>query len=213
MHEVTPSRSLKEKQRQEREDLILQVTEEVLLEKGYRDASMDEIAARVGIAKGTLYLHFARKEDLVFALLKRQLQSIQQMIAQTQTMSGTAQERLAFVLRSMYVGLFGKLGQLLYTLINTTDLVAIMKERHSDIMTEIANQIRALHEEGKRNGEFDPTLPTDVMVSTFLSVLSPQAYKRMVLGGKMSPEDLIRYVGCIYFRGIAACKDTDETSK
>ncbi len=55
--------SLKERQRREREELILQVAEEVLLEKGYYEASIDEIAARVGIAKGTVYLHFASKED------------------------------------------------------------------------------------------------------------------------------------------------------
>lgn len=50
--------SLKEKQREERRTLILQMGEEVLMEKGYYEASIDEIAARVGIAKGTVYLHF-----------------------------------------------------------------------------------------------------------------------------------------------------------
>src|SRR5690242_19973668 len=63
--------SLKEKQRQEREDLILQVAEEVINEKGYHDTSMDEIALRVGISKGTLYLHFASKEDLLLTLIER----------------------------------------------------------------------------------------------------------------------------------------------
>ncbi|HEY4389380.1 MAG TPA: helix-turn-helix domain-containing protein, partial [Ktedonobacteraceae bacterium] len=69
-----PRLSLREKQRQEREELILQTAEEVLFEKGYYNTSMDEIAARVGIAKGTLYHHFVRKEDLVYALFERLLQ-------------------------------------------------------------------------------------------------------------------------------------------
>ena len=50
MQPVTAPRSLKEKQRQEREELILQAAEEVLAEKGYYETSIDEIAARVGIA-------------------------------------------------------------------------------------------------------------------------------------------------------------------
>ena len=50
MQPVTAPRSLKEKQRQEREALILQAAEEVLMEKGYYETSIDEIAARVGIA-------------------------------------------------------------------------------------------------------------------------------------------------------------------
>lgn len=56
------TRSLKEKQRKERELLILEAAEEVMIEKGYHETSMEEIAARVGIAKGTVYLHFPSKE-------------------------------------------------------------------------------------------------------------------------------------------------------
>src|SRR5713226_1799238 len=77
---TAPRVSLKEKQRQEREALILQVAEEVLLEKGYHEASIDEIASRVGIAKGTVYLHFPSKEDLVVAIFERDMQQLLQYI-------------------------------------------------------------------------------------------------------------------------------------
>src|SRR5207302_10908597 len=78
MQPVTAPRSLKEKQRQEREALILQVAEEVLMEKGYHEMSIDEIATRVGIAKGTVYLHFSSKEDLVVAIFERDMQKFLQ---------------------------------------------------------------------------------------------------------------------------------------
>ena len=77
------SRSLKERQRKERADLILQAAEEVLSERGYHEMSIDEIAARVGIAKGTVYLHFASKEDLVFALFEREVQTFAQKTEET----------------------------------------------------------------------------------------------------------------------------------
>src|SRR6267154_3540256 len=80
MQQVTAPRSLKEKQRQERETLILQAAEEVLMEKGYHETSIDEIAARVGIAKGTVYLHFPSKEDLVIAIFERDMQQLLQYI-------------------------------------------------------------------------------------------------------------------------------------
>src|SRR5579863_2249574 len=72
----TPVTSLKEKQRREREELILQAAEEVFQEKGYYEASMDEIAARVGIAKGTIYTHFPGKEELVIELFNRSMQRL-----------------------------------------------------------------------------------------------------------------------------------------
>jgi AcrR family transcriptional regulator len=210
MHDVTPQhRSLKEKQRQERENLILQAAEEVLLEKGYHETSMDEIAARVGIAKGTLYLHFARKEDLVFALLERELRTVLLMVEHANGMEGNAQEKLAFIFNSLYQELLGKRAQLMYVLYNSTELKSVLlkymeQEKQGDTLNRIVASVTALLEEGKAAGLFDPTLPTAVMLSIFFSILSPRAYKNLVLDKKMPPDELVRCVERIYFRGIAA---------
>jgi TetR/AcrR family transcriptional regulator, fatty acid metabolism regulator protein len=61
------TRSLKDRQRKERERLILDAAEELLAEKGYHEMSIDEIAARVGVSKGAVYLHFSSKEELLLA--------------------------------------------------------------------------------------------------------------------------------------------------
>jgi AcrR family transcriptional regulator len=197
-------RSLREKQRQERENLILQATEEVLLEKGYHEMAMEEIASRVGIAKGTLYLHFAKKEDLVCALIERQTQALLHTLEHIDTTSGTAREKLTFIAHAIYEGLSGKRMQLLYALHNSFDFKSVLRERHLDISQSLIQSITALLEEGKANGEFDATLPTSVMSNTFFSMLSPLAYRRLVIEQGMAPEDVIRYVLCIYFRGIEA---------
>src|SRR5207248_3973363 len=99
-------RTLKERQRQEREALILQVAEEVLIEKGYHETSMDEIAARVGIAKGTVYLHFPSKEDLVVAIFARDmqqfLQAVEAAIENAAASELTTRAKLEAVLHFMY---------------------------------------------------------------------------------------------------------------
>jgi AcrR family transcriptional regulator len=204
MYKMTISHSLKEKQRQEREALILQAAEEVMLEKGYHALSMDEIAAQVGIAKGTLYLHFARKDDLVFRLLEHELQNILRMIERTTMMEGTARIKLTVILETLYQRLLGKHGQLLYILNNSTELQATVREKHTKVLRQVADRITALLDEGKAAGAFDPLIPTEVMVSTFFSVLSPRAYQHLVREKNMSPEELVRYVELIYFRGITA---------
>ena len=109
-------RSLRERQRQEREELILRAAEEVLLEKGYHNTSIDEIAARVGIAKGTVYLHFASKEALVFALLMRGMQKLIQEINVIIAMKHSARSRLEDILRYVHGELFSEHFQLLYAL-------------------------------------------------------------------------------------------------
>src|SRR5712691_1962437 len=117
IHTGTSHRSLKERQRQERASLILQAAEEVLAEKGYHDTSMDEIAARVDVAKGTLYQHFLSKEDLIFALFERQLETTLQTVEQIVATALPARTRLEHILRHMYGELLGKRMQLLFSLL------------------------------------------------------------------------------------------------
>lgn len=52
---------------------LLEAAVEVFAERGYRDASVDEIAARAGYSKGAVYFHFSGKEDLFFALLEERV--------------------------------------------------------------------------------------------------------------------------------------------
>ena len=47
---------------------LLEAALEVFAERGYRDASVDEVAERAGYSKGAVYWHFASKDDLFFAL-------------------------------------------------------------------------------------------------------------------------------------------------
>jgi AcrR family transcriptional regulator len=50
-------------------EALLEAAAEVFAQRGYRDASVDEIAVRAGYSKGAVYWHFAGKDDLFFALL------------------------------------------------------------------------------------------------------------------------------------------------
>ena len=46
---------------------------ELIGERGFTDASVDEIVERAGVAKGTVYYHFSGKADLVEALIQDRL--------------------------------------------------------------------------------------------------------------------------------------------
>jgi AcrR family transcriptional regulator len=60
--------------RDERKRQILNAAEEVFSEKGLNQARMDDIAHRTGLSKGTLYLYFKSKSDLIIAILDRMFQ-------------------------------------------------------------------------------------------------------------------------------------------
>ncbi len=202
-------RSLREKQRQEREELILRAAEEVLLEKGYHSTSIDEIAARVGIAKGTVYLHFASKEALVFALLMRGMQKLIQAINGIIAMKCSARSRLEDILRYVHGELFSEHFQLLYALYESMTARQLMLEKKEYVQSQweqVAAQITALIDEGKASGELKQEIPTIILTNAFFSMLSPQSYKRLVVDRHMQPKDLVDHLSHIYFHGIAVEK-------
>jgi len=56
---------------QERKFQILNAAEGVFTKKGLDVARMDDIAEETGLSKGTLYLYFKSKDDLIIAILDR----------------------------------------------------------------------------------------------------------------------------------------------
>ncbi len=208
---VTAPRSLKEKQRQEREELILQAAEEVLMEKGYYETSIDEIAARVGIAKGTVYLHFPGKEDLVIAILERKAQAVVELVEATVASAGTNREKLGAILQVMYSGFFdprrSQLMQLPYTVMNSPELRRVFVEKKGCMRgkwDQLEVLIASILEDGKAQGEFDKTIPTPVMISAFFSLLSPRSFERLNANSQMPVSEFVEYLGRFYFKGIAA---------
>lgn len=53
----------------EREDNILRVAEQLLLESGEGDITLDSLAEQLDLAKGTLYKHFTSKDELFLRLI------------------------------------------------------------------------------------------------------------------------------------------------
>ncbi len=63
--------SFKEKQVARREQEILQTARRMFAGKGFYDTNLNDVAQEVGIARGTIYLHFPTKEDLLLAIINQ----------------------------------------------------------------------------------------------------------------------------------------------
>jgi AcrR family transcriptional regulator len=92
--------SLRERRRQLLYDEILTAVGEMLAEKGYSAMSMDELAARVGISKPTLYSIFPTKEDLLVETIVHGMDSVAKVIQADQTQRSPLQQ-LTFILRTV----------------------------------------------------------------------------------------------------------------
>lgn len=64
------AQSLRSRQREQTSAAILDAAEELFADKGLANVHMNDIAAKVGVAVGTLYNHFKDRDSLLAALLE-----------------------------------------------------------------------------------------------------------------------------------------------
>ncbi|KAF5073583.1 TetR/AcrR family transcriptional regulator [Methanobacterium aggregans] len=61
----------KEREREQRQNDIIDAARKLFADKDFDEVSMNEIAGEVGLGKSTLYLYFKNKESLYFAVVLR----------------------------------------------------------------------------------------------------------------------------------------------
>ena len=64
-----------QRRKAERPQELLDAALSLFVEKGFAATRTDEVAARAGVSKGTLYLYYASKEELLKAVIAQRLSS------------------------------------------------------------------------------------------------------------------------------------------
>jgi len=81
---------------------ILEAALAVFAEKGFAATRLDDVAAKAGITKGTIYLYFDSKQALFEALARQSIGvQIDQVTAQLAQFPGSSSDLLRFVLGTM----------------------------------------------------------------------------------------------------------------
>ena len=200
-------RSLKDRQREERERLILEAAEELLAEKGYHEMSIDEIAARVGVSKGTVYLHFPSKEELVLAQLERGMRRFIQSADVVLTSAASPSERLRSLIELIYGQTFRERSQFFTSVQENAELRNRLMDRKREFHEQweaLSQRVTQTFDDGKSLGEFDTSIPTPLLVSMFWSLLSPRTYERVIEQEQMSIEEMVSHLSRFFFKGLAA---------
>ncbi|XEO17913.1 TetR/AcrR family transcriptional regulator [Buchananella felis] len=76
----------------QRREQLLAVGREVIAEKGYEAASVEEIAARAGVSKPVIYEHFGGKEGLYAVVVDREVQAFTSAIRDSLAAGGNLRE-------------------------------------------------------------------------------------------------------------------------
>jgi AcrR family transcriptional regulator len=84
----------KDRERAAREELIIEHGRRLLLRDGFQDFNLDELAKAIEYSKGTIYLHFETKEDLVLSVATRALKERADLFERASKFTGRTRERI-----------------------------------------------------------------------------------------------------------------------
>jgi AcrR family transcriptional regulator len=187
---------------------ILRDAAEVFSEKGYEATTIDDIASRVGLLKGSLYYYMENKADLLFQITIRALRQHLEALQEDPGISrGDAVARLShFIDRFMTElasGEFASLGAVDFDLrfLGAERLAAINDGRH-----QIYLMLKRILTMGIAEGEFDPKTDASFAANSILFLMnSTQKWHRP------SGTRPIRHVAEWYKRFILAGLTTSPT--
>ena len=92
----------REREKQQRNDMIMDAALEVFAEKGLKNATMDDVAEKAELSKGTLYLYFKTKEHLFFAIDMRAAGILRERFAEASRSVKTGLEKVKAIGRAYY---------------------------------------------------------------------------------------------------------------
>jgi len=73
---------------------ILEAARKIFANKGFNQATVDDIASAAGVAKGTVYLYYQSKREIYFAALKFGLEQMYSRLDEELKKASTPQEKL-----------------------------------------------------------------------------------------------------------------------
>lgn len=88
-----PLPTARSKARQQREQQLLTLAQQILRQDGFTGLTMDRLASVSDVSKGTLYNHFSSKEDVLTALSVDSLQRLLALFQHASTFTGHSRER------------------------------------------------------------------------------------------------------------------------
>lgn len=92
----------KEREREQRRLDILVSARAAFVKHGLEQTSMDRIAQEAELAKGTLYLYFKSREELVIALMSEDLDALLQMLLSVSKKKRSADKKLLEAVKTFY---------------------------------------------------------------------------------------------------------------
>ncbi|RYF28195.1 MAG: TetR/AcrR family transcriptional regulator [Comamonadaceae bacterium] len=202
MNTPQPRRSFKEQMHHAREEAIVSAASRLLGEKGFEAMTVDEVAAAVGIAKASLYKHFAGKDDLCAAAMVHVVERMQRFMAEMPA-GLDAMDRLRGLLRRcLELQLSDDMPILLS---RNSGLAGTLKEcdAYQASLQHVSAQMLGWIEQAQQAGQISPGLPPDVVLCALLARSADPLLTMLRERGTYSDAQIVEWAMQTCLNGLA----------
>ena len=188
-----------------REDAIVSSVNRLLAEKGFDVMTVDEVAADVGIAKASLYKHFASKEALAAAAMVRVLQRTLEVIQQqAERAEAGPLDRLREVTRwALQEQMAGEMP-ILPSQNSSLRAELTANKTYLDLLIEVSERLGEWILKAQADGLIDSTLPPQLVLYTLFARACDPVPGVLKSGAEHSDAQIIDWVLSTCFRGLAS---------
>ncbi len=183
-------------------ELVLDAAHRLIVDHGYAGLSMRELARESGIAKGTIYHHFADKRDIYLSVLERDI------LAQCERMAAAAADgdfrsRLTTLVRTYFGLQMERRGMLLNAIRDAGDardeILCLVGEHREQIFRPAGDAIR----QGIRDGLLRP-VDVEMAVISLYGMMNSFIGFRMFMDKAEIGEREVQHIVETFIHGIAA---------
>ena len=186
---------------------LLDATDRLLSRHGYKKMTIDDLAAEVGIGKGSVYLHFSSKEDIALSHIDRIIERLKNRLAEIAARPTSCERRLKDMLIERVIFRFDSVQHYTQSL---NDLLSKIRpsllERRKRYFEEEARLFATLVKEGIDKGEFAKVNVNETARSLLLATnsLLPYSLSTQELGERREIQKRVSALAELVVHGLTA---------
>lgn len=191
--------------REEVREAILDAADRLLARYGYRKMTVEDIAREAGIGKGTVYLHFPSKEEVVLSRVDRMVEQLKERLWAVARSDADAAIRLRLMLLARVLYRFDSVQHYTQSL---NDLLAALRpnllarrvryfDEEAQIFAEVLNEGRAVGE-----FEFADALTTAYALLHATNSLLPYSLSTTELGEREEVKERTTQIADLILHGL-----------
>jgi len=199
MRDSAPPRDVK--------NAILDATDRLLAGNGYKKMTIDELAAEVGIGKGSVYLHFSSKEEIALSHIDRIIERLKTRLHDIATKKAPCQRRLREMLIERVMFRFDSVQHYTQSLNALLSKIRpALLERRKRHFDDEAKIFAGIIKEGIETGEFARLNVNEAARSLLLATnsLLPYSLSTQELGERKEIEKRVSTLADLLLNGLVA---------